>query len=119
MRVEDEEQVRTVAATILRRKGYTVLEASNGEEGLRVAADCSSEIHLLLTDVIMPRMNGRVLAQELASPRPETKVLFISGYTDDAIIHHGVLEAGVFFLHKPFSPEELLRKVREVLDDRQ
>jgi two-component system cell cycle sensor histidine kinase/response regulator CckA len=113
--VEDEEQVRTLASHLLRRLGYHVLEASRAAQALALAADHDGEIDLLLTDVIMPEMGGRELAEKLLVERPETRVLFMSGYTDDAIVHHGVLDEGMEFLQKPLTPDTLARRVREVL----
>jgi two-component system, cell cycle sensor histidine kinase and response regulator CckA len=113
---EDEPAVRALAARVLREHGYTVLEANNGDEALRLAQSYEGgPIHLLLTDVVMPQMSGKVLVERLAGLYPDAKVLFISGYADNAIVHHGRLDEGVEFLHKPFSPSALARKVREVL----
>jgi two-component system cell cycle sensor histidine kinase/response regulator CckA len=116
--VEDEPTVQALAARILREQGYRVLEASNGEEALRVAEEHGAEeIHLMLTDVVMPQMSGKEASILFKATRPNSKVLFVSGYTNDAIIHHGVLDAGIAFLQKPFTPDGLLNKVREVLDE--
>jgi len=93
-----------------------VIAAEAGEEALRLANAHDGVIHLLVTDVVMPGMSGRDLAQHLAPVRREMKALYLSGYTDDAIVQHGVLEPGIAFLQKPFMPQELARKVREVLD---
>jgi two-component system, cell cycle sensor histidine kinase and response regulator CckA len=114
--VEDEEAVRKVAARILRNEGYRVLCASHGQEALATCEQHTGEIHLLLTDVVMPEMNGRQLAEHLQRTRAGMRVLYMSGYPDDAIAHHGVLEAGTKFIGKPFHSRDLLRKVREALD---
>jgi two-component system cell cycle sensor histidine kinase/response regulator CckA len=114
--VEDDELVRAVNAKILRRSGYQVLEAPAGSEALLLSGKFAAPIHLLLTDVIMPRMSGRELAEHLARTRPETKTLYVSGHTNDSILHHGVKTSGVAFLQKPATPKALLRKVREILD---
>ena len=114
--VEDQEQVRTVAAGILKRSGYLVLTAENATEALRLGAGHAGVIHLLLTDVVMPQMSGPELAQQLIGARPELKVLCMSGYTDDSVVRHGALDRGIAFLQKPFTPESLTRRVREVLE---
>lgn len=114
--VEDDPAVRELTRRVLQAQGYTLLEAQDGSDALRVAADYADPIHLLLTDVVMPNTNGKTLATKLVESRPGLKVLFISGYTDKAIVHHGVLEPGVAFLPKPFSPMVLTRAVRTVLD---
>ncbi len=114
---EDEPSVRELAARILRDKGYRVYEAQNGSEALEIVQKhLENKFHLLLTDVVMPGMSGRELADRLKRIIPDLKVLFISGYTDNAIVHHGVLDKGVDFVQKPFTPEFLTRRVREVLD---
>jgi two-component system cell cycle sensor histidine kinase/response regulator CckA len=117
--VEDEAAVRELAARVLRDHGYTVLEASDPSRALRAIAEHSpDEVQLLVTDVVMPHMSGRDLAEHLAPLRPDMRVLYVSGYTDRAIVHHGVLDDDTPFLQKPFTAEALVRKVREVLDDR-
>jgi CheY-like chemotaxis protein len=114
--VEDEEGVRTLAKTVLQKQGYTILEAQNGAEALLLCETYSKTIDLLVTDVVMPNMSGRELGERLATLQPKMKILYMSGYTDDAIVQHGVLESGIPFVQKPFAPEALARKVREVLD---
>lgn len=114
--VEDEEVVREMAMEILQECGYKVLQAEDGVEALRLARQYTGEIHLMLTDVVMPKMSGRELADQITHLRPHLKVLYMSGYTDDAIVHHGVLDEGTAFLAKPFSMDALARKVREMLD---
>ena len=114
--VEDEDAVRALTRYTLQMQGYAVLEAKDGEEALRVAEKHQGGFHLLLTDVVMPRMGGRRLAEWLAQTQPGVKVLFLSGYTDDAVVRHGIVAAEVAFLQKPFTPSALSQKVREVLD---
>jgi signal transduction histidine kinase/CheY-like chemotaxis protein len=114
--VEDEGQLRAIAATVLSRAGYRVMEARNGVDALEKAKEFPGAIHLLLTDVIMPEMGGRPLMERMTELRPETKVLYMSGYTDDVVVLHGLLQGDVEFLQKPIRPETLLRRVRDVLD---
>jgi PAS domain S-box-containing protein len=114
--VEDEEVVRNFSRDVLTEAGYRVLAAENGEEALRLSAGYQNTIHLLLTDVVMPGMDGRHLAERIVSTHPTTKILFMSGYTDDEILRRGVSGHQVAFLQKPFSPDALRRKVRETLD---
>jgi CheY-like chemotaxis protein len=114
--VEDNAGLRKLATRVLEPAGYTVLLASTGEEALHLLERHEEPVHLLLSDVVMPGMSGRQLAERLAQTHPEIKVLYMSGYTSDTIVRHGVLEAQVHFLNKPFTAAALLRKVREVLD---
>ena len=115
--VEDEPAVRELTAVILREQGYTVFEAVNGEEGLRMARQQGGKIDLVLTDVVMPVMGGKEMADALRASHPDTKVLFSSGYSEDALGHHCVLRPGIAFLQKPYIMATLARKVREVLDE--
>jgi len=114
--VEDEHTVRNLCSRILGGLGYQVTQARSGAEAVATAADRADRIDLLLTDVVMPGMSGKELATRLVRHHPEMKVLFMSGYTDDAIVHHGVLDEGVSFIGKPYTPSALARKVREVLE---
>jgi CheY-like chemotaxis protein len=114
--VEDDNQVRSVAAMVLEISGYDVLTAANGGEALLLSEQFKSKIDLLLTDMIMPGMGGQELSKRLLRLRPGTRVVYMSGYSENANIHHGVIEEGSDFIEKPFSPEVLTRRIREVLD---
>ena len=116
---EDERAVRLVARRQLLARGYRVLEAASGAEALRLCEGHEGPIHLLVTDVVMPGMNGRQLAERVIAARPDVKVLFVSGYTDDEILRHGVRLGQVHFLPKPFTLRQLAETVRAVLDDAQ
>jgi two-component system cell cycle sensor histidine kinase/response regulator CckA len=114
--VEDEGIVRQITKTALEMHGYKVLEAGSGPAAIATAETCIDPIHLVLTDVVMPEMSGPKLAEHLRAGKPDLKVLFMSGYTDDDMIRHGMIDEDIEFLQKPFSPLELTRKVRKVLD---
>jgi CheY-like chemotaxis protein len=114
--VEDAEAVRYIACRTLEQYGYEVIAPPSASAALTLAADLGRPVHLLLTDVVMPEMSGRVLAEQLAASQPGAKVLYMSGYTDDAVIRHGILAGETPFLQKPFSPLALATRVREVLD---
>jgi PAS domain S-box-containing protein len=114
--VEDEDLVRDLTRTVLLEHGYRVLEASGGSQALSISEEYQSSIDLLATDVVMPHMSGRELAERLLLLRPNIKILYMSGYTDDTIVHHGLADPSITFLQKPFTPAELAHKVREVLD---
>jgi two-component system cell cycle sensor histidine kinase/response regulator CckA len=114
--VEDEQSVRALIRRLLAGNGYTVLEAGGAGEALETARRHSGRIHLLLTDVVMPEMSGSDLAAGFVALRPEGRVIFMSGYTDDAVVRHGLVGEGLNFLQKPFTPDALALKVREVLD---
>ncbi|MEK7234871.1 MAG: response regulator [Elusimicrobiota bacterium] len=116
MLVEDEEMVRRLGKRALASKGYAVLTATDGQEALEVMQRRGRPVDLLITDVVMPGMSGRELARALAAKKMVRRTLFVSGYTDDAIVRQGILEPGLAFLYKPFSPNEILLKLREVLD---
>jgi two-component system, cell cycle sensor histidine kinase and response regulator CckA len=114
--VEDDPQLRQLSASVLSHCGYKVLVAGGPEEGLTIAKANHQDIRLLITDVVMPGMNGRQLAEQVLQFSPDIKVLYISGYTNNAIVHYGVLDDGLWFLPKPFSLSAFMGKVREVLD---
>ena len=115
---EDSDSLREMAREYLECVGYTVLEASSGKEALQRAKEFAGPIHLLLTDVVMPEMSGPELASQMVSLRPGIKVIFTSGYTDDAIARQGVLDPAVAFIQKPYRPKALARTIREVLDEK-
>jgi PAS domain S-box-containing protein len=114
--VEDDEAIRNLVRVALQSHGYTVLEAADGAAGLRISQDWCAPIHLLVTDMIMPGISGRQLATTLVAARPDLKVLFFSGYTEDSMLRNGLLRPGIAFLQKPFTPTVLARKVRDTLD---
>lgn len=114
--VEDEEALRKLVRGVLENKGYKVIAPDDIKEVLGLLQDHQGPIHLLLTDVVMPIMSGRELAERITSLHKETRVIYMSGYTNDAIVQHGVLDPGLNFVQKPFSPDAIARKVREVLD---
>jgi DNA-binding NtrC family response regulator len=113
--VEDESAVRRFAASVLRERGYRVSEAADAVQAMAIIQE-QPQFDLVITDVIMPKMSGKDLYEQISESAVKAKVLFISGYTDDALAHHGVLDPQLSFLEKPFSPARLARKVREVLD---
>jgi CheY-like chemotaxis protein len=114
--VEDEDAVRALATMVLQKQGYSVLAARNGDQALRLCEQHLGDIDLIATDLVMPGMSGRELAEQVLAMYPGTKLLYMSGYADDAVVRHGVLESHLPFLQKPYTPEVLARKVREALD---
>ena len=114
--VEDDAGVRDLAKQVLQTQGYTLLEATNGNQALQLAAAYTAPIHLLLTDVVMPGISGKVLAEQLQQKQPDLKVLYMSGYTENVVAHHGVLEEGVVFIQKPFNAVTLTQQIRVILD---
>ncbi len=116
--VEDNSMVRELVIKILQKYGYKVLEAKDGEEAIEIGKQHEGPIDLMLTDVVMPGMSGRILAMEFESLRPKIKVLYMSGYTDNIVVHHGILDRGMVFIQKPFTHDALAGKVRELLDEK-
>jgi two-component system, cell cycle sensor histidine kinase and response regulator CckA len=114
--VEDAEGVRALLQDVLTMYGHQVLVARDGEEGIRLANDHIGLIDLIITDIVMPRMGGRELVERVVTARPAVRALYLSGYTDEAVMRHGVLEAGAAFLQKPFTARQLMTKVRQILD---
>jgi PAS domain S-box-containing protein len=114
--VEDEDMVRKLASELLAEGGYTVLEANGGEAAIHLGKEHTARIDLLITDVVMPKLSGKEVAEQLRAIHPETRVLFMSGYTDEAIVHHGIVDSGIAFIQKPFSERALAQKIRDVLD---
>jgi two-component system, cell cycle sensor histidine kinase and response regulator CckA len=115
--VEDDDGVRALARHILQMNGYTVLEANKGEDALRLAERHQGPIHLLLTDVVMPGIGGRIVAERMVAIKPGIKTVFTSGYTNDAVVRHGILASATHFLQKPYTPVAVAQKVRKALDD--
>ena len=113
--VEDEEPLRELSHQLLESMGYTVIEAANGAEAVRIAGQCTDPIQLLVTDVVMPGMSGRELAESLVATHSQLKVLYMSGHTDDVIVHYSILKPGVAFLQKPFTRDGLAKKIQEAL----
>jgi DNA-binding NtrC family response regulator len=113
--VEDEDLVRQLSSEILQQHGYTVKEARHGLEAMKLSEEEMKDVELTVTDVVMPEIDGRELAEHLLRRKPGMKVLYMSGYTDNAVIHNGLLEPGMAFLEKPFNPDTLARKVHELL----
>ena len=113
--VDDDDSVRTAVEKLLKQSGYDVLGASDGEEALKAYKECRGRLDLLLTDTVMPGMNGRELAGRMTGSSPDIKVIYMSGYTNNAVIHHGLLDPGIVFLQKPVDAITLLDKIREIL----
>jgi CheY-like chemotaxis protein len=113
--VEDDVMVRSICVDILKERGYIILEAENGEDALHVFDRYHGTVDLLLTDVVMPKMGGTELAEKLRKLAPDIQVVFMSGYTENAIVHQGVLKEGIYFIHKPLTPDALSSMVRKVL----